>query len=31
MNPGCIGPGVRRTYGVITLEDGKVDCAAFRL
>lgn len=31
MNPGCIGPSVRRTYGVITLEDGKVDCAAFRL
>lgn len=31
MNPGCIGPSVRRTYGVITLEDGKVDCVAFRL
>ena len=31
MNPGCIGPSPRRTYGVITLEDGKVDCAAFRL
>lgn len=31
MNPGCIGPSARRTYGVITLEDGKVDCAAFRL
>ena len=31
MNPRCIGPSVRRTYGVITLEDGKVDCAAFRL
>lgn len=31
MNPGCIGPSVRRTYGVITLEDGKVDCAALRL
>lgn len=31
MNPGCIGPSVRRTYGVITLEDGKVDCAAFWL
>lgn len=31
MNPGYIGPSVRRTYGVITLEDGKVDCAAFRL
>lgn len=31
MNPGGIGPSVRRTYGVITLEDGKVDCAAFRL
>ena len=23
MNPGCIGPSVRRTYGVITLEDGR--------
>lgn len=31
MNPGCIGPSIQRTYGVITLEDGKVDCAAFRL
>ena len=31
MNPGCSGPSVRRTYGVISLEDGKVDCAAFRL
>lgn len=31
MNPGCIGPSVRRTYGVITLEDGKVDCATLRL
>ena len=31
MNPGCIGPSPRRTYGVITLEDGRVDCAALRL
>lgn len=31
MNPGCIGPSPRRTYGVITLENGRVDCAALRL
>ena len=31
MNPGCIGPSPRRTYGVITLEDGRVDCTALRL
>ena len=31
MNPGCIGPSPRRTYGVITLEDGRVDCATLRL
>ena len=31
MNPGAAGDPRRPTYGVITMENGKVDCATFLL
>lgn len=31
MNPGSIGRGLLYTYGLITLENGRVDCATRRL
>lgn len=31
MNPGSIGKGFPPTYGVITLLNGKIDCATYRI
>ena len=31
MNPGSIGDPLRPTYGILTIENGKVDCATFLL
>ena len=31
MNPGSIGRGSPCTYGVITIADGKVDCATHQI